>query len=48
MTHYDYMYWMMRYGMISEKTWVDYCYSIANEVIWNEDTIAIFKRMKFN
>jgi hypothetical protein len=47
MTKYDYMWWLFRYGMISEKEWIDFCYSISDKVIFNEETKKIFKRLKY-
>ena len=47
MTRYEYMYWLARYGMISEKDWNDYCLKELEKIMSDKEIINIFKRLKF-
>lgn len=48
MTRYEYMYWMFRYGMITEVEWNRFCLDyLFNVIMVDGEVKSVFKRLKF-
>ena len=48
MTQYEYMYWMFRYGIITEAEWDAFCIEyLFNNIMVDEGVKNVFKRLKF-